>query len=181
MFPVFLVTALGNPSSLVVLFVQINNTVTDLNLRYNMFGDAGAIAISEALKVSFVFFRGRSPFSWLPPLPVTRSCTSTQANDTVANLTGCKLTTAAQTFLGRNNGLAVWRQRHNDTLAIEPGTVIGERGTAEFAKGVGKAIQVLSLVCSAFFFCFWSKPKSVCHLWRLVAGGSKCGAVNRAA
>ena len=114
-------------------------------------------------------------------LPVTRSCTSTQANDTVTNLTGCKLTTEAQTILGRNNGLAVWRQRHNDTLAIEPGTVIGEGGTAEFAKGVGKAIQVLSLVCSAFFFFFWSKPKSVCHLWRLVAGGSECGAVNRAA
>ena len=57
----------GNPSSLVVLFVQINNTVTDLDLRCNEFGDAGAIAISEALKVSFVFFRERSPFSWLPP------------------------------------------------------------------------------------------------------------------
>ena len=67
MFPVFLVTALGNPSSLVVLFVQINNTVTDLNLRYNKFGDAGAIAISEALKVSFVFFRERSAFLGLPP------------------------------------------------------------------------------------------------------------------
>ena len=63
-FSVFLVTV---P---LVLFVQINNTVTDLNLRYNKFGDAGAIAISEALKVSFVFFRERSPFSWLPP-PVT--------------------------------------------------------------------------------------------------------------
>ena len=71
-FRIFGVTAPpGNPSSLVVLFVQINNTVTDLNLRYNKFGDAGAIAISEALKVSFVFFRERSPFSWLPPPPVT--------------------------------------------------------------------------------------------------------------
>ena len=70
MFRVFLVTASpGNPSSLVVLFVQINNTVTDLNLRYNKFGDAGAIAISEALKVSFVFFRERSPFFWLPLPP----------------------------------------------------------------------------------------------------------------
>ena len=159
----------------------MNKTVQVLILWGNWVGNKGTIALADALKVSFVLFRECSPFPWLPPLPVTRSCTSTQANDTVANLTGCKLTTAAQTFLGRNNGLAVWRQRHNDTLAIEPGTVIGERGTAEFAKGVGKAIQVLSLVCSAFFFCFWSKPKSVCHLWRLVAGGSKCGAVNRAA
>ena len=61
----------GNPSSLVVLFVQVNSTVTDLNLRFNEFGDAGTIALSEALKVSFVFFRERSPFSWLPPPLVT--------------------------------------------------------------------------------------------------------------
>ena len=60
----------GNPSFLVVLFVQVNSTVTDLNLSWNKFGDVGAIALSEALKVSFVFFRERSPFSWLP-LPVT--------------------------------------------------------------------------------------------------------------
>ena len=69
MFRVILVTAApGNPSSLVVLFVQVNNTVTDLNLSRNEFGDEGAIALSEALKVKFVFFRKRSSFSWLPPL-----------------------------------------------------------------------------------------------------------------
>ena len=56
----------GNPSSLIVLFVQVNNTVTDLDLRYNKVGDAGTIALSEALKVSFVFFRERSSFSGLP-------------------------------------------------------------------------------------------------------------------
>ena len=71
MFLVFLVTVPGNPSSLVVLFVQVNSTVTDLNLRFNKFGDAGTIALSEALKVSFVFFRERSSFSGLPPSPLT--------------------------------------------------------------------------------------------------------------
>ena len=71
MFFLSLVTALGNPSSLVVLFVQVNSTVTDLNLRFNKFGDAGTIALSEALKVSFVFFRERSSFSGLPPSPLT--------------------------------------------------------------------------------------------------------------
>ena len=48
---------------------QVNTTVTNLSLEENEFGDAGAIALSEALKVSFVFFRERSPFSWLPPPP----------------------------------------------------------------------------------------------------------------
>ena len=43
--------------------------MTDLDLGYNSFGDAGTIALSEALKVSFVFFRERSSFSGLPPSP----------------------------------------------------------------------------------------------------------------
>ena len=37
-----------------------------LNLRNNNFGAEGTIALAEALKVSFVFFRELSAFSWLP-------------------------------------------------------------------------------------------------------------------
>ena len=54
MFRVILVTSLGKPSSLVVLFVQVNSI-----------GDEGTIALAEALKVSFVFFRECSSFPWL--------------------------------------------------------------------------------------------------------------------
>ena len=71
MFRVFLVTASGNPLFLTRLGAQVNKTVQVLNLYYNNVGDKGTIALAEALKVSFVFFRQCSAFSWLPPpLPV---------------------------------------------------------------------------------------------------------------
>ena len=57
----------GNPPFLTVLFVQVNTTITELKLESNGFEDAGAIALSEALKVSFCCFPECSPFSWLPP------------------------------------------------------------------------------------------------------------------
>ena len=68
MFPVFLVTVSlpGNPPFLIRLDAQVNKTVQVLNLEYNGAGDDGTIALAEALKVSFVFFRQLSAFSWLP-------------------------------------------------------------------------------------------------------------------
>ena len=68
MFLVFLVTAVpGNPPFLTRLDAQVNKTVRVLNLNWNKVGDKGTIALAEALKVSFVFFRECSAFSWLPP------------------------------------------------------------------------------------------------------------------
>ena len=49
----------------------MNKTVRELNLESNNVSDEGTTALAEALKVSFVFFRELSAFSWLPPLPVT--------------------------------------------------------------------------------------------------------------
>ena len=57
----------GNPLFLTRLGAQVNKTVQVLNLYYNNVGDKGTIALAEALKVSFVFFRECSAFSWLPP------------------------------------------------------------------------------------------------------------------
>ena len=58
---------LSNSLFLVVLSVQVNKSVKDLILMGNGIGDEGTIALAEALKVSFVFFRECSAFSWLPP------------------------------------------------------------------------------------------------------------------
>ena len=49
----------------------MNKTVRELNLESNNVSDEGTTALAEALKVSFVFFRELSAFSWLPPAPVT--------------------------------------------------------------------------------------------------------------
>ena len=57
----------GNPLFLTRLGAQVNKTVQVLNLYGNQVGDKGTIALAEALKVSFVFFRECSAFSWLPP------------------------------------------------------------------------------------------------------------------
>ena len=57
----------GNPPFLTRLDVQVNKTIQKLNVGRNKFGNEGAIALAEALKVSFVLFRECSPFSWLPP------------------------------------------------------------------------------------------------------------------
>ena len=55
MFPVFLVTASGNPPVLTCLDAQVNKTAQVLILWNNEVGDEGTIALAEALKVSFVF------------------------------------------------------------------------------------------------------------------------------
>ena len=57
MFRVFLVTASGNPPVLTCLDAQVNKTAQVLILWNNEVGDEGTIALAEALKVSFVFFR----------------------------------------------------------------------------------------------------------------------------
>ena len=62
----------GNPPFLIRLDAQVNKMVQVLNLRNNNVGAEGTIALAEALKVSFVFFRELSAFSWLPPPPLPR-------------------------------------------------------------------------------------------------------------
>ena len=52
MFPVFLVTASGNPPILTCLDAQVNKTVQVLILECNKVGDKGTIALADALKVS---------------------------------------------------------------------------------------------------------------------------------